>query len=61
VHEVKTRKAQKARNLTTGEPVMVPSRKTVTFRAGRCMENKVNGLVGPVDFMGNGTKTVILG
>ena len=49
VYEVKTRKPRKARNPKTGEQVMVPSRKAVTFKAGKFMEDRVNGLVGPAD------------
>ena len=49
VLEVKTRKPRKARNPKTGELVMVPSRKAVTFRAGKYMEGRVNGHVGPAD------------
>ena len=49
VFEVKTRKPRKARNPRTGEQVMVPSRKAVTFRAGRFMTDRINGLVGPGD------------
>ena len=49
VFEVKTRQPRKARNPKTGETVMVPSRKAVTFKAGRFMEDRVNGLVGPAD------------
>ena len=49
VYEVKTRKSRKARNPKTGERVMVPERKAVTFKAGKFMEDRVNGLVGPAD------------
>jgi len=49
VFEVKNRKPRKARNPKTGEAVMVPSRKAVTFKAGKYMEDWVNGLVGPAD------------
>ena len=34
VFEVKKRKARKARNPRTGEPVMVPAKHVVTFKAG---------------------------
>lgn len=47
VFEVKTRKPRKARNPRTGEEVMVPERKSVTFKGGKFMEDRVNGLVGP--------------
>jgi len=49
VYEVKTRKPRKARNPKTGEQVMVPSRKAVTFAAGKFMADRLNGLVGPAD------------
>ena len=49
VYEVKTRKARKARNPRTGEPAMVPSRKAVTFKAGKFMTDRVNGVAGPTD------------
>jgi len=49
VYEVKTRKPRKARNPKTGEQVMVPERKAVTFKAGKFMDDRVNGLVGPAD------------
>ena len=45
VYEVKTRKPRKARNPRTGEEVMVPSRKSVTFKGGKFMTDRVNGLV----------------
>jgi len=49
VYEVKVRKPRKARNPKTGEAVMVPSRKAVTFSAGKFMADRVNGLVEPAD------------
>jgi len=49
VYEVKTRKSRKARNPKTGERIMVPSRKAVTFTAGKYMTDRVRGLVGPAD------------
>ena len=49
VYEVKTRKPRKARNPKTGEQVMVPARKAVTFKAGKFMTDRVNGLVGAAD------------
>ena len=49
VYTVKTRKPKKARNPKTGEQVMVPARKAVTFRAGKFMEDRVNGLMRPAD------------
>ena len=49
VYEVKTRKSRKARNPKTGEHVMVPARKAVTFAAGKFMKDRISGLVGPAD------------
>ena len=49
VFEVKLRKARKARNPRTGSEVMVPEHYSVTFKAGKFMEDRVNGLVGPAD------------
>jgi Bacterial nucleoid DNA-binding protein len=47
VYEVKTRKPRKARNPRTGQEVMVPARKSVTFKGGKFMTDRVNGLVEP--------------
>jgi integration host factor subunit beta len=44
VFKVKQRKPRKARNPRTGEAVMVPARRTVTFKPGREMLKRV----GPV-------------
>jgi integration host factor subunit beta len=41
VFEVKQRKPRKARNPRTGEKVMVPAKKVVTFKPGLEMEEKV--------------------
>ncbi len=41
VFEVKTRKPRKARNPRTGEEVMVPEKKVVTFKPGRLMEERI--------------------
>ena len=41
VFEVKERKARKARNPRTGEEVHVPSKKVVTFKPGKEMEQLV--------------------
>lgn len=41
VFEVKQRKPRKARNPRTGEKVMVPTKKVVTFKPGLEMEKKV--------------------
>lgn len=43
VFEVRTRKPRKARNPRTGEEVMVPERKVVTFKPGKMMEEKICG------------------
>ena len=43
VFEVRTRKARKARNPRTGEPVEVPSKQVVTFKAGKIMEDRIDG------------------
>src|SRR6266568_2863319 len=42
VFQVKRRKARKARNPRTGEPVEVAERSVVTFRPGQEMENRIN-------------------
>jgi nucleoid DNA-binding protein len=47
VFKVKERKPKKARNPRTGESVMVPSRRTVTFKPGGVMKKRV-GKVGVV-------------
>ena len=44
VFEVTKRKARKARNPRTGETVMVPERRTVRFKTGLEMEQKVKKL-----------------
>jgi nucleoid DNA-binding protein len=44
VFQVKRRKARKARNPRTGEPVEVAERSVVTFRPGQEMENRVEEL-----------------
>ena len=41
VFKVKARKARKARNPRTGEEVMVPSKRVVTFKPGKLMEEKI--------------------
>ena len=41
VFEVKTRKPRKARNPRTGEEVMVPQKRVVTFKPGRMMEERI--------------------
>ena len=42
VFEVKQRKARKARNPRTGEEVFVPSKRVVTFKPGKEMEELVD-------------------
>jgi nucleoid DNA-binding protein len=46
VFEVRIRKARKARNPRTGAEVMVPSRQVVSFKAGKIMEELVEGSAG---------------
>jgi nucleoid DNA-binding protein len=45
VFKVKKRKPRKARNPRTGEAVMVPARRTVTFKPGMALMKKVGKLV----------------
>jgi len=50
VFEVRNRKARKARNPRTGEQVMVPETRVVTFKAGKRMDDIIGGLeVGPAE------------
>jgi nucleoid DNA-binding protein len=44
VFEVKQRKARKARNPRSGEPVEVPPKNVVTFKPGKTMEERVRNL-----------------
>jgi nucleoid DNA-binding protein len=44
VFEVKQRKARKARNPRTGDPVNVPPKNVVTFKPGKEMEERVRQL-----------------
>ena len=44
VFEVKQRKARKARNPRTGDPVQVPPKNVVTFKPGKEMEERVRQL-----------------
>ena len=46
IFKVKKRKARKARNPRTGKAVMVPSRRTVTFKPGREMMVRVREIAG---------------
>src|SRR6266478_2160700 len=46
VLETKLRKARKAQNPKTLEPVHVPQKRTVKFKVGRLMKGKLAGLTG---------------
>ena len=48
IFEVRQRKARLARNPKTGAAVNVPSRKAVTFQAGKIMEERVAAAVEAV-------------
>lgn len=43
IFETRTRKARKAQNPKTLESVQVPAKRTVRFRMGRLMKQKLNG------------------
>ena len=43
VFETKTRKARIGQNPKTLEPVQIPAKRTVKFKAGRLMKQKLNG------------------
>ena len=43
VFETRTRQARTAQNPKTLEPVQVPAKQTVKFKAGRLMKQKLNG------------------
>jgi integration host factor subunit beta len=50
VFETKLRKARKAQNPKTLEPVEVPEKRTVKFKVGRTMKQRLAGLSGvPID------------
>ena len=50
VFETKLRKARKAQNPKTLEPVAVPEKRTVKFKVGRLMKQRLSDLTGaPVD------------
>ncbi len=49
VFEVKQRKARKARNPRTGDPVQVPPKFVVTFKPGKEMEERVRQLSEEAD------------
>ena len=46
VFETKVRKARKAQNPKTLEPVEVPEKRTVKFKIGRLMKQKLSGMTG---------------
>ncbi len=46
VFETKIRKARKAQNPKTLEPVQVPKKRTVKFKVGRLMKQKLGHLTG---------------
>ncbi len=46
VFETKIRKARKAQNPKTLEPVAVPEKRTVKFKVGRLMKQKLGALTG---------------
>jgi integration host factor subunit beta len=46
VFETKVRKARKAQNPKTLEPVAVPEKRTVKFKVGRLMKQKLGDLTG---------------
>lgn len=46
VFETKVRKARKAQNPKTLEPVEVPEKRTVKFKIGRLMKQKLAGMTG---------------
>jgi integration host factor subunit beta len=48
VFESKLRKARKAQNPKTLEPVAVPEKRTVKFKVGRLMKQKLGDLAGKV-------------
>src|SRR5689334_25283490 len=48
VFETKVRKARKAQNPKTLEPVEVPEKRTVKFKVGRLMKQKLAGMTGVV-------------
>src|SRR5215212_3182239 len=48
VFETKLRKARKAQNPKTLEPVEVPEKRTVKFKIGRTMKQRLAGLSGAV-------------
>lgn len=47
VFSVKSRAARKARNPKTGEVVMVPPRRVVTFKPGKLLQERISGSAPP--------------
>lgn len=47
VFQVKVRAERKARNPKTGQEVMVPARKVVTFKPGKLLQEKIRDTQGP--------------
>ena len=41
--QVKDKKARNGRNPSTGEPIVLPARKVVTFRISNNLKDKING------------------
>ena len=54
VFETKLRKARKAQNPKTLEPVAVPEKRTVKFKVGRLMKQRLGGSVATVEAGGIG-------
>src|ERR1700722_1261075 len=52
VFESKLRKERKAQNPETLEPVVVPKKRTVKFRVGRLMKQRLGDLAGKVAEVG---------
>ncbi len=58
VFEVKQRKARKARNPRTGDPVEVPPKYVVTFKPGKEMEDRVRKMTHPTISSQNEARTI---
>ncbi len=58
VFEVKVRKARRARNPKTNDPVTVGPKKVVTFQAGKVMEERAKQAEKVVESRGKGVKVV---
>ena len=61
VFEVKKRKARKARNPRTGDPVHVPPKFVVTFKPGKEMEERVRQMSGLPKGMDAGDEQLVAG